>query len=263
MNIKKVIILGILILYVGISFNQTSTSIIEKSYFNAQYAFIDPFYINVNDSFTSINGNTCSSDTKNDPYITDEWEISGPSYGQSGINYTFCIDVIDPEGDFFYCIWYWGDETSSGWLGPFASGETICASHAWQEEGTYTIIVILKDEYGSTIERTHIIMIEDKAPYAKISRPKRAIYIHNTKILPFLVPVIMGDIQLWFGASDSESGLNCLELYIDNELKETFTSIPKSWTWSEHVFFRHTIKIIAYDNAGNTATKIKNVWKFS
>jgi hypothetical protein len=229
----------LILLIVGISFNVSTTTINEEFYDNPIYTTHAPIYINGNDN------------------------ISGPFFGRSGINYTFCLDVIDPEGDSFFCLWDWGDGTNSGWLGPYASGETICASHTWQNEGTYTIRIKLKDEYGSIIEQIHIIMIEDKPPYSKISRPKRAIYVNDQKILPFFVPVIFGDIQLWIGASDEESGLNRLELYIDNDLKEIFTSIPKSWTWSEQVFFRHKIKIVAYDNAGNTAIKVKNVWKFS
>ncbi len=188
--------------------------------------------------------------------------ITGPSYGRPGINYTFCIKAFDPEEDNLFCIWFWGDGTNSGWLGPFPSGHNICASHAWHMEGIYTIKVKLKDEYGNEIEVSHNILIEGKPPYVKISRPKRAVYINNKAKIPFFVPVIFGDIQLWFWANDSESGLDYAELYIDNELKVTFDSIPKSWTWDEKVLFRHSIKIIAYDNAGNFATKQKIVWKF-
>jgi parallel beta-helix repeat protein len=190
-------------------------------------------------------------------------EITGPVYGRPGIEYTFCIDGIDPDGDNLYCMWNWGDGTHSGWLGPYSSGEAICKSHTWTAEGTYSIKVKLRDEYGNESgELQHIIMIEANPPYAWITRPKRAVYIHDKARIPFFVPVIFGKIQIWFGANDSESGLNYVELYIDNTLKETFHSIPKSWTWDEKVFLRHTIKIIAYDNAGNNATTQKIVWKF-
>ena len=53
---------------------------------------------------------------------------------------------------------------------------------------------------------------------------------------------------------DNESGLNRLELYINDELRETFTSVPRSWTWDERVFGIQTIKLVAYDNADNSAT---------
>jgi len=190
--------------------------------------------------------------------------ITGPSYGKPGVEYTFCIDVIDSEGDQIYCMWNWGDGYFSDWLGPYNSGETICASHAWSEEGVYEIKVKLKDQYGSESEWSdpYIIIIEAKPPHVEITKPQRAIYIKDRMVIPFIVPVIFGDIQIWFWAEDSESGLNRTELYIDGELKEVFTIIPKSWLWDEKVFFKHTITVKAYDNAGNNATIEIKVWKF-
>jgi len=38
--------------------------------------------------------------------------------------------------------------------------------------------------------------------------------------------------------------------------------VPYSWTWSELAFFRYTIKVVAYDNAGNSAQASINVWRF-
>jgi len=59
--------------------------------------------------------------------------------------YTFTTSTIDPNGD---QVWYWidwGDNTSSGWVGPFASGATGNASHTWVKRGTYEIKVKAKD----------------------------------------------------------------------------------------------------------------------
>jgi hypothetical protein len=76
--------------------------------------------------------------------------ISGPHYGKINTDYTFSLGAItDPGGDQLYCHWDWGDGNMSGWLGPFNSGETISALHAWSEPGTYTIKVKLKDSYGT------------------------------------------------------------------------------------------------------------------
>ena len=191
--------------------------------------------------------------------------ITGPHYGRPGVNYTFCVEIVDPNGDYLFCIWDWGDENNTGWLGPFGSGEMICASHIWSKEGTYIIRLKFKDIYGNESDwLSHVIIIEAGAPYVEITKPKRAVYIRDNKIIPFIVPVIIGDIQIWFWAEDSLSGLNRTELYIDNDLKGVFTSIPKSWTWNETtpLKFRHRLELIAYDNAGNNATKKMIVWKF-
>lgn len=65
--------------------------------------------------------------------------------GYPEIEYTFNSSTTDPEGDEIYYLFDWGDETSSGWLGPYPSGTTVEASHAWTEEGTYEIRVKAKD----------------------------------------------------------------------------------------------------------------------
>ncbi len=75
--------------------------------------------------------------------------INGSHYGKINVDYSFSIGAItDPAGDQIYCEWDWGDGNTSGWLGPYNSGETVSASHAWSEPGTYAIKVKLKDSYG-------------------------------------------------------------------------------------------------------------------
>jgi len=79
--------------------------------------------------------------------------ITGETNGKVGEEYTYCIDtVVDPDGDSLYVYWDWGDGTNSGWLGPYASGEQVCANHSWSEKGTYTVGARLKDEYGALSE---------------------------------------------------------------------------------------------------------------
>ncbi len=76
--------------------------------------------------------------------------IKGLTTGIPGIEYTYCIsNTVDPEGDDIYVYWNWGDGATSGWLGPYSSGEEICSSHAWNETGIFTIGAQLKDEYGA------------------------------------------------------------------------------------------------------------------
>ena len=104
-------------------------------------------------------------------------------------------------------------------------------------------------------------------PSVRFSRPgKRGIYIESFSFrrIPFPVIIIIGSIQIWPYASDDESGLKCLELYIDKELKATFSIVPKSWDWDETTphEFKHTLRLIAYDNAGNHASDEITVWKF-
>jgi hypothetical protein len=75
----------------------------------------------------------------------------GPSKGLVGVEYTFCYDLpYNPEEESYIVMWYWGDGTTSEWLGPYEPGETASATHSWAEPGDYGIIVILRDVHGST-----------------------------------------------------------------------------------------------------------------
>jgi len=50
---------------------------------------------------------------------------------------------------------------------------------------------------------------------------------------------------------------------IDNELKHTDYKKPYNWTWDEKVFFKHEIKVIAYDEDGLTDTDTVEVFIFN
>ena len=85
---------------------------------------------------------------ENNPPITPN--INGPPNGKVGVEYEYCIDpFVDPDGDSVYVYWEWGDGEYNDWDGPYNSGEEICASHTWDEEGTYVIRAKLRDEFGA------------------------------------------------------------------------------------------------------------------
>jgi PKD repeat protein len=101
---------------------------------------------------TDNTGNSSSDTTyswiqaTNDP--PNNLIIEGPTSGNAGTSYDYTFKAVDPEGAI---IWYyieWGDNTNSGWLGPFESGETIIKSHTWSIQGSYTIRAKAKDPYS-------------------------------------------------------------------------------------------------------------------
>jgi nitroreductase len=75
--------------------------------------------------------------------------ISGPSSGEVGNKYNYKISTTDPEGNNISYFVDWGDETNSGWVGLYASGEIITINHTWFRKGTYIIKTKAKDEHGS------------------------------------------------------------------------------------------------------------------
>jgi hypothetical protein len=74
--------------------------------------------------------------------------IEGPNWGIIKKDYSFSINATDPDGDTLYCTWDWGDGNITEWLGPYSSNESVNASHAWSQKGTYEIRVKLKDCFG-------------------------------------------------------------------------------------------------------------------
>jgi PKD repeat protein len=77
--------------------------------------------------------------------------INGPVVGRVGVTYNFTVVTTDPEADQFYYLCDWGDGDSTGWLGPYDSGEYVTFSHAWDNVGTYLIQVKAKNPYGEEI----------------------------------------------------------------------------------------------------------------
>ena len=96
---------------------------------------------------------------------------SGESEGITKLEYTFYSSTIDPEGEQIFYLFNWGDNTTTGWLGPYESGDTVNAIHAWIEEGDYEILVKAKDINGSESgwSDPHSIHIL-KAPYVRLHK---------------------------------------------------------------------------------------------
>jgi hypothetical protein len=91
--------------------------------------------------------------------------INGPTEGKPGYSYLYTLTTIDPDGDMVYYYINWGDNTTSGWVGPYNSGAIAAVNHQWAEKGTYTIQAKAKDTYDvesgwATLEVTMPVSIE-------------------------------------------------------------------------------------------------------
>jgi len=78
-------------------------------------------------------------------------DIIGPNKGKPGVEYTYCINVSDPDDDSLFVLWGWGDGINSEWSGPYVSGTEVCDSHVWNEKGKYTISATIKDNNGQIV----------------------------------------------------------------------------------------------------------------
>jgi len=72
--------------------------------------------------------------------------ISGPSWGKTGMAYDYTIIAHDSDDDDVYYRVDWDQNGSfTDWIGPYTSGEEIVLSHVWQEKGIYAIRVQARD----------------------------------------------------------------------------------------------------------------------
>jgi hypothetical protein len=71
--------------------------------------------------------------------------ITGQASGKCGTNYDYTFVSIDLDGDNVYYYVDWGDETNTGWIGPYASGKIITRTHNWSEKGDYNLRAKAKD----------------------------------------------------------------------------------------------------------------------
>ncbi|MCX6661764.1 MAG: FG-GAP-like repeat-containing protein [Euryarchaeota archaeon] len=76
-------------------------------------------------------------------------DIQGPSKGKPLTHYKYTFVATDPDLDTVFYFVDWGDNTSSGWLGPYSSGLQGSAVHNWNEKGTYSVKVKAKDIHGA------------------------------------------------------------------------------------------------------------------
>jgi len=191
--------------------------------------------------------------------------ITGPAYGRPGMNYTFCVNVTDPDGDEVFCQWDWGDGTSSGWDGPYLSGDQVCALHAWSYDGVYGIKVKLKDQYGleSGWSEVRTFLVDGTAPMVKILKPLQgSLYISDQWRRSCGITLALGKLTIEATANDTLSGVTLVQFFIDTVWKANTTTEPYSWVWTDRVFFRHIVNVTASDAVGNTASIQFVVWKF-
>ena len=73
-------------------------------------------------------------------------------------------------------------------------------------------------------------------------------------IIPFILPVIIGEITIQVKVTDA-FGISNASILIDNQMKFISSDPPYEWHWDEQGFGIHRLEIIAFDKNGNLAKK--------
>ncbi len=121
-------------------------------------------------------------------------------------------------------------------------------SYSWnttaESDGSHTINVIAYDTVNQTANDQHTVTVDniDETPTVSITNPANG-------------STVSGTVNVTADAGD-DNGISKVIFYIDEVSKSTVTSSPYSYSWDTTAESNssHAVKVIAYDNIGQTAT---------
>ena len=94
--------------------------------------------------------------------------INGSTEGDVGRAMDFTFVTTDPGDSNLYYWVDWGDGTNQDWYGPCASGVPVIISHAWAEEGNFSITAKAKNLIGAESDWSEPFDVTIIAPQLEI-----------------------------------------------------------------------------------------------
>jgi hypothetical protein len=151
--------------------------------------------------------------------------------------------------------------------------QTYSSTITVSTDGNHNIEYWAVDNVGNTeSSHTETFKIDNTNPDTPvITKPDTGIYLRDRKIWPLIEfslfawdpPRIIGKITIEAETADATSGIEKVEFYIDDTLKDDDQTVPYEYEWDERAFGTHTIKVKATDSAGNTAETTKDIKIFN
>jgi len=226
-----------------------------KDFYNAESNWSDPLTVTI----------TGSGDTPffpSNPHPSDLKE-------NVPLNTILRCNVSDPNDDDMDVTFSWGlndEKTGEKTVYNTSSGSRVETNiEKLKPDSLYWWYVTVSDGEHLTKSKTwHFSTIKDTTPPSvNIISPEQGVYINNKKILPFLTTIIIGETEIKINASDQESWVKRVEIFINNEKAKSLFNEPYIWTWDKKGFGKYVIKAVAYDAAGNQNFNEKTIWKIS
>ncbi len=97
-----------------------------------------------------------------------------------------------------------------------------------------------------------------------IEKPLTAIYKNNERFMPFPKAWILGSITISIGIYESYfwgGEADYVEIYIDDDLAASLHEEPYTFLWDTFSIGKHTIRAVAYDDQGYSASAEREVFK--
>ena len=181
-------------------------------------------------------------------------EANGPYEGddRTPINFTGSIIGGLPPYTFH---WDFGDGGTSSEQNP---------TYRYTAIGTYTATFTIQDSEGNESSDTANVTITYALPSVTLVKPVLAIYIMNIKVLPlspdhFIGPYIIGPIVVKVDAYQEQFGIDRVEFYINDRLRNVDKEAPYNWAWIIPTIRYVKLSVCAIDNSGN-CSKFVETW---
>jgi hypothetical protein len=171
--------------------------------------------------------------------------ITGPTLGGIDGSYTYDIVTTDPDGDPVFYFMDWGDNSTSGWFGPFSSGVTATASHTWATPGTYLVRGRARDLFHATSNWSDlltVVILDDHPP----SSPTISGESHGRKGIPYLYKFLATDADGDDISYYIDWGDNTSDGWLGPYASGTQISVRHTWTLEGS----YTIRAKAKDGTG-------------
>ena len=179
----------------------------------------------------------------------------------------------NPEDDVVYEL-YFGVEKDNlsliSTLGPFSSSDRLISYYLdkLESESIYywQVIAIDSDNSRRIGPLWRFSTIDLNAPTLEVKTPISGFMYKNNGTFRKQIPdenniIIFGSINIMFYLFDNGSGVEKVDIFIDNKLKDTIFEEPYEWYWNSFSLGRHDLRIVAYDYAGNKVEKTFEVMK--
>ena len=194
------------------------------------------------------------------PPPTLEADANGPYKGNISEEIQFRGSAEGGVPPYSY-LWDFGDGNYSEQKNPV---------HSYSNIGNYTASLTVKDSRNVTAEDSTNVAIKKKGeededevdPFVKISKPRNGFYLLNKRIFPFSRPLIIGQVNVEINCYDNNSGIDYLNIFLDDFLVVNLSKKPYVWNWERPGFGSYCLKAVAFDQSNNKNIDQIVVWKF-
>jgi PKD repeat protein len=217
-----------------------------------------------------ISGNTSAPDNPLDPFPFD-------GANETPLPVTLSCIVTDSDDNPLDVTFIWGKgEQQLGWNYSYnvSSGRRAELTLPSLELNTsYWWYVEAWNGFSTTRSKTWSFKtgIDTTPPMLEIIRPAPGYFYwdrHNLALNLssifgniFQMAFILGKYHMTVMAFDNSSSINRVEYYVNDALMNTTSTYPYSWDWINRGINLYTLKVVAYDKSGNSATKLLHVLK--